>query len=144
MSVFNQLMKWTIIVGLWRKYKSHVAATGALLLSMLLINYIHLDYIEFSAATGASNLGFSYLLKWSGFILAIVLYVLHIKRVNTAAKYDSRLHKMMKSKPADSNSTESQANSNQDGKAKELDPFANIRSKNKLSSEADFLIKKDK
>jgi hypothetical protein len=137
-------MKWTIIVGLWRKYKSHVLASCALLLSLILINYVHLDYVEYSVATGTNNLGFSYLLKWSAFILVAALYVVHIKRVNAAAKYDSRLHKMMKTKPTATHSEKSQSTQEQNEETKANDPFANIRSKKKLSSEADFLIGKDK
>lgn len=139
--VFNQLIKWTIIVGLWRKYKSHVVASCFLLISLILINYIHLDYIEYSVATGSSNLGFSYLLKWSAFVLAIGLFAWQIKRVNIAAKYDSKLHKMMK---ATTTPEEKAIKPELDKEAHKTDPFANIRSKKKLRSEADFIIgKKD-
>lgn len=140
--MFNQLVKWTIIVGMWRKYKRHLVATCVLLLSLLLINYIHLDYLEFAVATGSTNLGFSYLIKWSGFILAIVIYILYLKRVNTSSKYDSRLHKMMKARSVVTKKEDKKANSISD-EVGNRDPFANIRAKKKLRSEADFLIDKD-
>lgn len=140
--MFNQIVKWTIIVGMWRKYKRHFVATCVLLLCLVLINYIHLDYLEFATATGSKSLGFSYLIKWSGFILAIVFYLLHLKRVNTSAQYDSRLHKMMSVKPVVVNKEDKKTHAVGD-EASNTDPFANIRTKKKLRSEADFLIDKD-
>lgn len=142
--MFNQIVKWTIIVGLWRKYKSHVVASAALLFSLVLINYIHLDYVEYSVATSSDDLGFSYLLKWSAFILVTAFYVAHIKRVNIAAKYDSKLHKMMKEQSSSKHSEVPEYKDAQDLETKVNDPFANIRTKKKLRSEADFLIGKDK
>lgn len=141
--MFNQLVKWTIIVGLWRKYKSHVMATGLLLLSLILINYIHLDFVEYSVATKADSLGFSYLLKWSALGLAILVYSLYIRRVNAAAKYDSKLHRVMQSTSTASRS-EQVPNETEDEGPDNIDPFANIRAKKKLRSEADFLIDKEK
>ena len=140
--MFNQLVKWTIIVGMWRKYKRHFVATCVLLLCLVLINYIHLDYLEFAIATGSKSLGFSYLIKWSGFILAIVFYLLHLKRVNNSAQYDSRLHKMMRVKPVVAKKEDKKTHA-ADDEASNTDPFANIRTKKKLRSEADFLIEKD-
>lgn len=140
--MFNQLIKWTIVVGLWRKYKRHVAASLVLLASLLLINYLHLDYLEYAVATGVQGLGFSYLLKWSAFILAIGFYVFHIKRVNRAAKYDSKLHKIMKSNTKADTTEPSPTKAEEQSLSK--DPFANIRTKKKLRSEADMLIGKDK
>lgn len=140
--MFNQLVKWTIIVGMWRKYKRHFAATCVLLLSLILINYIHLDYIEFAVATESKGLGFSYLIKWLGFILTITVYIFHLKRLVQTAQYDSQLHKIMKANPATSQKEEKTSHL-ADDKNSGNDPFANIRVKKKLRSEADFLIDKE-
>ncbi len=139
--MFNQVIKWTIIVSLWRKYKHHVFATLALLLSLVLVNYIHSDFVEYAKASANDNIGYSYLFKWLVFIGLIGLYIWQIKRVNKAAKFDSKLHKMMNSAPTKPVKTQKTSNSDS---THSTDPFANIRSKKKLRSEADFLIEKDK
>ncbi len=139
--MFNQLVKWTIIIGLWRKYKRHVLASLLLLVGLMLINYIHLDFVEYSVATGAKTLGLSYAVKWLALACALIIYVWFIKRANQAAKYDSRLHNLMKSK---STSASAKDESSKQVQGEELaDPFANIRKKKKLKSEADFLLDKE-
>lgn len=138
--MFNQLVKWTIIVGIWRKYKHHVFASLALLFALLIINYVHLDFVEYATASSNQNLGLSYLAKWLAFIAVIALYLWQLKRVNKAAQYDSKLHKMMKASRKSELSPSSQNQKN----TKQEDPFSKIRTRKKLRSEADFLIDKDK
>lgn len=138
--MFNQLVKWTIIIGMWRKYKRHLMASVLLLVSLVLINYIHLDFVEYSVATNSEHLGFSYAAKWLAFALAIVIYAWHIKQVNQAAKYDSKLHELMQSKTS---SVRKEKDISVEEQNSQTDPFANIRKKKKLKSEADFLLDKE-
>ena len=142
----NQLVKWTIIVGLWRKYKRHGVATLALLAALLLIHYLHLDFVEYAQVTGSTHIGVSYALKWLTFVAAFAVYLWQVKKLNQQARYDSRLHKMMQNKRKDKTDSgkEDKAQGSEPAGKGNADPFAAIRTKKTLRSEADFLINKDK
>lgn len=137
--MFNQMIKWTVIISLWRKYKSHLISSLILLFTLVLINIIQQDYLAYAESAQSNSVGWSFLVKWALYIIAVGVYLWRITVINKARSFDSTLHKMMQAQqvPEKEVGEGTQADSNKP------DPFANIRGKKKLRSEADFLIEKD-
>ena len=133
------MVKWTVLIGLWRKYKQHLLATIILLFGLLLINVVHQDFLAYAETTNTANVGWSFAIKWLLFLVAIASYVWRLSMVNKRASFDSTLHKMMQAQQ-----NQSVAPSNESEQSVKGDPFESIRNKKKLSSEADFIIGKDK
>jgi hypothetical protein len=104
-----------------------------------LINIIQQDYLAYAESAQSNSVGWSFLVKWALYIIAVGVYLWRITVINKARSFDSTLHKMMQAQqvPEKEVGEGTQADSNKP------DPFANIRGKKKLRSEADFLIEKD-
>lgn len=137
------MVKWTVIIGLWRKYKRHVSATLLCLIALILITLFHQDFIEFNDKSQTPYLALSYVIKWVSYLICIILYWLAIAKINRAAKFDSTLHSMMKSKKTQP-ATNTSINEGQKLEAPKRDPFAHLRNKKTLRSKADFIIESDK
>ena len=137
--MFNQMIKWTVIISLWRKYKSHLISSLILLFTLLLINIIHQDYLAYAESAQSDSVGWSFLVKWALYIFAVGVYLWRIVVINKARTFDSTLHKMMQAQQV----PEKEVGEGRQADSNKPDPFANIRGKKKLRSEADFLIEKD-
>lgn len=137
--MFNQMIKWTVILSLWRKYKSHLISSLTLLFILVLINIIHQDYLAYAESAQNKSVGWSFLVKWALYITSIGVYVWRITVINKARSFDSTLHKMMQAQKM----PEKEVGEGTLVDSNKPDPFANIRGKKKLRSEADFLIEKD-
>ena len=146
--MFAQLLRWSLILTLWKRYQKQALALLLLIAAWLLVGILHQDYIEYVGLTkgrGESSLAWSFLLKWGlnlGLLLAFVFYV----RVSSkkVARH-SPLHEDMakaKAKTKGEKPPPVQANG-QEGEV-EQDAFANIRAKSKLRSKADLIIEKTK
>ena len=134
--MFNQMIKWTVIISLWRKYKSHLISSLILLFALVLINIIHQDYLAYAESAQSNSVGWSFLVKWALYIVAVGVYLWRITGINKARLFDSTLHKMMQAQQTPEKTTDLADETNKS------DPFANIRGKKKLRSEADFLMEK--
>lgn len=142
--MLNQMVKWTVIIGLWRKYKQHISATLFLLLGLLLITLFHQDFVEYNEQSQTPYLALSYLVKWLAYLSCGVLYVVVLKRINKTAKFDSTLHNMMNNKASNTtkaDKTEEEVENS--ANTSNTDPFAHLRSKKSLRSKADFIIESD-
>lgn len=132
--MINQVMKWTIIIGLWRKYQRHLYMSIVVIVSLLIVSLLHQDFIEFAQQSNSPYLGLSYAIKWGVYLLIAAGYVVVIKKINKGARTDSQLHQMMKQSE--------KTKTKQENADSSLDPFANIRDKKTLRSKADFVIQK--
>lgn len=140
--MLNQMIKWTVLIGLWRNYKRHFSITLLMLLALLLITLFHQDFVEYNEKSATPYLAVSYIVKWIAYLLCAGVYVFAIKRVNRLSKYDSTLHSMMKEKSKETSNNEStEAN---EGEKATSDPFERLRNKKSLRSKADFIIDNDK
>lgn len=137
--MFNQMIKWTVIISLWRKYKSHLISSLILIFTLVLINIIHQDYLAYAESAQSNSVGWSFLVKWALYIFAVGVFLWRIMVINKARSFDSTLHKMMQVQQA----PEKDVGEGRQADSNKRDPFANIRGKKKLRSEADFLIEKD-
>ena len=136
--MFNQLLKWTLVISIWRKYKKHIGITIILILALFLTSLVHQDFVNYSLASDNSSLGLSYLVKWLVYLVLVSIYWFSVGKINENASKDSDLHKKMKAskqrKPK-STTLDQEDSSSQD-------PFANIRGKKTLRSKADIALEK--
>ena len=148
--MLNQMVKWTVIISLWRKYKQHASVTLIFIAMLFLVNYLHKDFVEFHQQSNTSYLALSYGIKWLAFVVLSLSYYFIIKRINKAAIFDSTLHEMMQNK-TNQNKAMPKSNTNSDNSenitddkftkvSEAQDPFSNIRHKKTLRSKADFII----
>ena len=142
--MLNQMVKWTVIISLWRTYKRHVSATFFLLLALLLITLFHQDFVEFSEKSDSSYLALSYVVKWAAYVISVLLYMVAIKKINASATFDSTLHAMMNAKSSDKEIRKRDFDKSvDDSEPKQSDPFEHLRNKKSLRSKADFIIDAD-
>lgn len=135
--MFNQLLKWTLLISIWRKYKQHIGITIVLVLALMLTSLLHQDFVNYSLASNNDSLGLSYVIKWVVYLVLVSGYWLSITKIKSIRDKDSDLHRKMKM-------TEEQSVKDSSNLTSENhpDPFANIRDKKSLRSEADMVIEK--
>jgi hypothetical protein len=136
--MFNQLLKWTLVISIWRKYKKHIGITIILILALFLTSLVHQDFVNYSLVSNNNSLGLSYLVKWLVYLALVSVYWFAVGKINKNASKDSDLHKKMKAskKRTAKSTTTAQEDSN------EPDPFASIRGKKTLRSKADIALEK--
>ena len=121
--MFKQVFRLTFITFVWKKYKRAIVSTALLFAYLWLVGSIHTDYLDYARLEDESNIGSSFLIKWSALIGGTVIYlVFNFWRRNKPKPID----KMAKEVPD------------------ENDPFAEIRSRKKLRSKAEMIIDPDK
>lgn len=171
--MFQQVVRWTFIITIWKKYKGQLLTTIGYLAGLVLVSFVHQDYLEYlsAAGEGKQNVGLSFALKWLAYIgLTVIFYFVFSqfssktqqrsghKGLGFLAKFKSAGKKRSEqsvqsvfgeadgrsSRPETSrpNVTESgQVNRNDDANVDVVnDPFAKIRAKEKLRSEADAML----
>lgn len=172
--MFQQVVRWTFIITIWKKYKGQLLTTIGYLASLLLVSFVHQDYLEYLTASGEgrANVGLSFGLKWLAYITLTVCFYLiftgfsNKTQRNTGHKGLGFLAKFRNaSKNKNGASTQSAFSGYEQGqdqptktgtqsqtgpsaqsddldrsRSKGSDPFANIRSKEKLRSEADVML----
>jgi len=63
--MINQLLKWSVILAIWKKYGSAIKVLPLLLLVILLVYAVHGDYIEYAEVSEEKqHLALSFLVKW--------------------------------------------------------------------------------
>ncbi len=135
--MINQLVKWTLLVTLWRKYKKHLGLTIALLIALVLTSFLHQDFVNYSLASNNTNLGLSYVLKWLVYLVLVSAYWFYVTKIEHKSSKNSELHKKMRQAKQRSHD-----NSQQVTEPSQIDPFSDIRNKKKLRSKADIAIEK--
>ena len=136
--MFNQLLKWTLLISIWRKYKQYIGITVILILALMLTSFLHQDYVDYSLVSNNQGLGFSYVIKWLVYLMLVTAYWFAVGRIKSIRGKDSDLHRKMK--VAEHKNTK-QAQKNETSEH-HPDPFANIRQKKNLRSKADMEIEK--
>jgi len=134
--MFKFLAKSAIASLIWSKYHKIIVSTILLFILYFIISFIHDDYLEYAELSEeTTNVALSYILKWGALITATAIYyftnIYKFKAPETAAETSSaKPEKAKKSKHKE--------------KAKQQDPFAEIRNKEKLNSKADIALRKSK
>ena len=121
--------KWLALTYLWQRYKNHLKPFFAFLAVLLLIIFIHAEYLSYAEVSGdKSYVGFSFLFKWFAILLAALIYILFPLR---------SIKKPGRQKKKNAQNAESLKSGDQ------KDPFNSIRGKGRLRSKADFILEKE-
>lgn len=83
--MINQLLKWSVILTIWKKYGSAIKVLPLLLLVVLLVYALHGDYVEYAEVSNEKQyLALSFLIKWLAIFVVIGAYWMYIKKVLTS------------------------------------------------------------
>jgi|TARA_B110000908_G_C9869531_1_gene277699 hypothetical protein len=118
------ILRLTALSFIWTRYKTGIVSTAILFLYFWLVGELHQDFVEFAALNDdAKYLGVSFLVKWLGFVLGVVVYFLLSGRYRNQRRGGASSPDLC-DQPGD-------------------DPFDAIRKKENLRSAADFVVDKD-
>ncbi len=133
--MLNKLLKWTLLAAIWRRYGAALSVLPIALVFIVLIFAIHSDYSEYAQISDNKHmLGWSLLAKWLLVVAVILAYWFHVRRLVAKSKAGSF-----------SKSPRSKVDVEKNGEAVPADdPFANIRQKKRLRSQADIVISEKK
>lgn len=140
--MFQQMVRLTLAATIWRKYRNYIVGILALIAFWLLLNFIHKDYLAYAQLDIEANqsfIAYSYVLKWAMIIVSAGVFIRYVKKPLTSDQNNSLQRTMEKSKKS-----KSVGQTNSDSESLSDDPFANIRTKKSLRSEADFVLDKSK
>lgn len=122
--IFKQAFRLAFVTLVWKQYKAAIISTLLLIAFLLIVGNIHSDYLAAVGPDGIDQITFIY--KWCAYISGITLYLIfHLIRGKVKPDKASTKEKIEKSKELENT---------------DQDPFAEIRSRKKLRSRADFLI----
>lgn len=140
--MFQQMVRLTLAATIWRKYRNYIVGILALIAFWLLLNFIHKDYLAYAQLDIEANqsfIAYSYVLKWAMIIVSSGVFIRYVKKPLTSDQNNSLQRTMEKSKKS-----KSVGQTNSDSESLSDDPFANIRTKKSLRSEADFVLDQNK
>jgi len=142
--MFSQIIRWSLLVAAWKKYRLHAVTAVALIVGWLVIEILHQDYVQYvqiSNQQESTYLGWSFVVKWLLDISLIAGASWFVKKSVRESGRQSQLHKDMgrvlnQVTGKGSEQVGSSANDQLE------DPFENIRRKKQLRSKADVIIEK--
>lgn len=131
------IFRLTLLTFIWSKYKRVIIAGVAMIVALLLINYLHNDFINYSALQEEQRyIGTSFIVKWVvslAILLAYLIYARHLLKPNKNTPAKTQDNFKITSSPQASNQPE-----------ESNDGFDSIRQKEHLLSKADLVIKNKK
>lgn len=148
--VIKQAIRFAIIAGVWRRYKTAIVSTFLLLAFWFLLSFFHGEYLSYADSTrNMASVGLSFFIKWGLGLLGLLIFLAYHYTSIIASKAGSdasaREGKLSTAetppkpdlgprppKPGDSDYR------------KEQDPFSQLRDKSHLRSLGDFEIEKSK
>ncbi|MDO6720534.1 hypothetical protein Q4575_14035 [Psychrosphaera sp. 1_MG-2023] len=138
--MFQQMVRLTLAATIWRKYRNYIVGILSLVAFWLLLNFIHQDYLSYAQLDVEANqsmIAYSYVLKWGLILLSAGVFIRYVKKPLSSDKNKTLQREMEKSHKINKESPVSASS-----ETLENDPFANIRTKKSLRSEADFVLEK--
>ena len=124
--MWKSLFKLLVTSVIWTRYRGIILMSLFLLIFIFMVTLIHTDYMHYVERAGQKDyIGISFLVKWGLIIGSVIAYGLYLKW-------------LLRVKPSKS------VNRNQEQKPEEQqnDPFAQLRKKKKLRSQAEIMIDK--
>lgn len=143
--MFKQIFRVTFITLVWKQYKHVIVSTLILFAYLWLVGSVHADYLSYAEMQEDESLaGVSFVLKWAAFITGVVIYVgFHWLRGRKQGNKDE-----VKTGPVFSRKSQKidsfGNSSSKNGQVEEIDPFAEIRTKEKLRTRAEIMMDKNK
>lgn len=153
----QRMVKYILTFLLWRNYKVLIVSTVLLVFSIIMINMGHSDYLTWAIMQDPiPATGMSFVYKYLGYVglLGIFAWVNtaankadEAQRIQSKSQSDSFFSKIIAQKPkikpsARPSSVSSKPKGKHEDTTAQADPFANIRTKAKLRSQADITIEK--
>ena len=157
--MFQHVVRWTFFITIWKKYKGQLLTTFAYLLGLLLVSLVHQDYLDYVAVSneGQGFVSSSFLIKRVTYVSVTGASFWIFSRFSKSAQWkhedlgflkkfsSSRKRSAVKKDQEQQPLRDAAATNNADNaNPTQPDPFANIRKKQKLRSEADLIIEKNK
>lgn len=126
--IFKQAFRVAFVALIWKQYKAGIISTLLLLAYLFIVSNVHQDYL---AAVGSDEINrLTFIYKWAAYAAGIVTFILfHLLRGRLSPREPSTKEKIAEAKELTDTSE---------------DPFASIRERKKLRSQADFLIDDEK
>ena len=150
--MINQLLKWSLLVAIWRKYGEVIKLVPFLLILIVIVYAIHKDFIAYVEVSNEKRyLALSFILKWAAIFLVGFLYWRYVRRtLNPHRKQNRDFAVSWNTKKSDGQSElqggpSEKKNGTGDADNTECDsedPFAHVRYKKRLDSRADKILKK--
>lgn len=147
----NKLINIVLSGLLWRRYKFLLVSLIVLIAFVFLVGQIHQDYLAYAQTIDDAQVGWSFALKWAVWLVSILLFLTANHWVNKRKQKkadlednNSALQRIIKWKLSKKHKeTDPPSGSKVDeGTADKSDPFAQLRTKDKLRSYADLIIEK--
>jgi hypothetical protein len=162
----NKIINIILSGLLWRKYKFFILSLIVLIAFIFVVGQVHQDYLRYNELQDTpSNIGISFAVKWIIWAGSITLFLVANHYFNrykrnqkelASEQSNSALSKLLKwklrfgSESSDSNGSTNTEDKSANKKASVVnkeeqnldDPFASIRTKEKLRSYADVVIEK--
>ncbi|MDN4502343.1 hypothetical protein QX776_08010 [Alteromonadaceae bacterium BrNp21-10] len=127
--MLKPLIRLTLAHLIWRHYKPVLIATVVCLLGIILVSFLHADYVAFAKELqGENHLGLSFIVKWLVYCVIVGLWLWIWLRTMAQRQKLQDINTML---VAEKNYA-----------CPEDDPFNNIRHKDKLNSKADAILNK--
>ncbi|BFM22304.1 hypothetical protein [Gilvimarinus japonicus] len=134
--MFRFLAKSALATVIWKRYRRPIVSTLALFISYFFIAMVHSDYVSWATTTAQhDNLWASFVVKWLALIGITLLYYWFNTR--SLAKINNETDAERHTKP---HNKQSRRTAHPPPEAAGPDPFADIRSKDKLRSRADVAM----
>lgn len=125
--MWKSLFKLLVTSVVWTRYRSVILISLFLLIFIFMVTLIHTDYMHYVERAGQKDyIGVSFLVKWGLIIGSVIAYGLYLKW----------LLRVKPSKPSKHNQEEKR-------EGQENDPFAQLRDKKKLRSQAEIVMDKE-
>ncbi|MEM7360895.1 MAG: hypothetical protein AAF431_17525 [Pseudomonadota bacterium] len=142
--MFKQIFRLTFITLVWKQYKHVIVSTVILFAYLWLVGSVHADYLSYAEMQEDDSLaGASFLMKWAAFIVGVVVYIgFHWLRGRKEKKSEAKSGPVFSPKSGKIDSFNSVKS--KDGQVEEIDPFAEIRAREKLRTRAEIMMEKNK
>ncbi len=129
--MFKQVFRVAFITLIWKQYKGSIISTLLLIAYLFIVSSIHRDYL-LAAGDEAEKITFVY--KWLAYLVGVIAFcTFHWIRSKFSQTLDETSQENTKAQIEKYRAMENTSD----------DPFAEIRTREKLRSRADFLMEKE-
>jgi len=132
--IFKQVFRIAFITVIWKQYKAWIVSTTLLLLSFYLIGQIHSDLLQYwELQKDNDKTASSIIYKWLAYLVSVFVYCFYHyfrpKKPNAnSRKFDKKKRKQLEQELVNLPEDE--------------DPFRDIRNRDKLRTQSDFILNK--
>ena len=145
--MIKNLFRITLISFIWKRYAAIIVTTLSLFIYFWLVGKLHEDFVAYSELNNSQEyLGLSFIVKWAAFLVGVIVYLLLNTRYRSPESFQdtSKTGFYDELKSSQNNKMVELPTRKKDFESGAIDPFENIRKKEKLRSMADFIIEENK